>query len=94
MEVVLLSTPFSFGIIPKFRVDVEFEIKLNIAAFITSPPQSSLTFNSSNQSTPTEAVVVSILKSGDRKRALEACHDGDSLVNVGVNGQAFFCIYT
>lgn len=86
MEAVLLMTPFSFGATPNLRTDVEFEIDLNIAAFITLPPEPSSVFNSSNQSTPKEAggeaVVVSILKMEDRLRALDACLDENSLVDV------------
>lgn len=89
MEGVLLMTPFSFGAIPNFQADLEFETDLNIAAFITSPSQPPSTFNSSNQITSAEtggnATIVSILKSDDRLRALEACLDENSLVNVRVS---------
>lgn len=85
MEAMLLTTPFSLGLIPNFRTNLQFEIDLNIAAFITSPPQSPSTFNSSNHSISTEAVVVSILKTRDRLRALEACLDENSLTDVRVS---------
>ena len=85
MEAGLTTAPFAFGAIPNFRTDLEFEVDLNIAAFITSPPQPSSPFNSSSQTTPAEAVVVSILKRNDRLRALEACLDDKSLVDVRVD---------
>ena len=86
MEANLVIAPFSFGIIPNFSNNLEFEANLNVAAFVTSlaaalPPPS--TFVLSNQSSASaEAVVVSIFKRNDRRRALEACLDGDSLMSV------------
>lgn len=86
MEAVLLTTPFSFGIIPNFDIELEFELDLNIAALITSlSPQPPLALSSLNQSTSAEAVVVSILKKKDRLQALEACFDENSLVDVRAN---------
>ena len=82
MEAILMVTPFSFGIIPKFDTDLEFCVDLNVAAFITSSPQSPSAPGSSSQNASTEAVVVSILKMKDRLRAFEACLNEDSLANV------------
>lgn len=86
MEAVLLMGSFSFGAIPNFRTDLEFEIDLNVAAFITSAPQPTPTLNSLNESASAEAVVVSILKRKDRLQALGACLDENSLVDVRVDG--------
>ena len=81
MEAHLLTTPFSFGTAPNFGTDLEFETDLNVAAFTISPTEvSPSTSSSSNPSTPT--AVVSVLKMRDRQRALEACLNGKSLVDV------------
>ena len=87
MEATLIMTPFSFGAIPEIDTDLEFCVGLNVAAFITSPPQPPSALGSSSQNASTETVVVSILEKKDRLRAMEACLDENSLVNVRVAGQ-------
>lgn len=88
-----MEVPFSLGTIPHFDTDLEFDTESNVAAIITSPAQPSFASNSPNQSTAAEAVVVSILKRSDRLKALEACLDEKSLVNVRVDGQESRRVY-